>query len=612
MALVIKDRVKESTQTTGVGAYSLAGAEDGFQTFATIGDGNKTYYAVTDGTDWEVGVGTYTASGATLSRTEILSSSNSDAAVDWQAGEKLIFVTQPADKANLLDDSGDATGSSFETHIDLKTTVANKPSHSEGRLFYDKGNGALAFYNDESDITLQIGQEEYIRVYNNTGATVSNGTPVYLVGQSSGFPTIAAAIAGGTFIQSQAVGFATHDIEDATVGYVTTRGLIGDLDTSSLMVGKKVHVGVSGGVQTDSPTYPNHPTEVGICLVSDASNGVIYVDVNHESFQTLRVDGNAHFDAGVIVNGDLTINGTQTITSTNNISLANAWNYFNGGNTITSINFSGTGVDDMTFTGHYKGTASSRTFYVRISDDQSAPDEFEWSLDNFNTIEATGIAITGGDQLLQDGVSVRFNATNGHDLGDTWDGTASPTNVDTGIASNRNTGTSGIGYTHVGFFYDVSTGHWTAFDEYSPEPEATIDTDHESFSYGTFKAEGFYGSLIGNADTATAAEALSTPRNISLSGDVSGSVSFDGSTNVNITATVANDSHTHDTQYVKLGGSTMTGTLGVTEVDFGDWTITESGGSLYFAHSGTNKMKLDSDGNLSVAGYVNAEQGTIS
>jgi hypothetical protein len=106
MALVIKDRVKETTTTTGTGTYTLAGAEVGFQSFSAIGNGNTTYYTVTDGGDWEVGIGTYTASGTTLARTTILSSSNSGSAVDWSAGEKFVFVTQPSSKASFLDASG--------------------------------------------------------------------------------------------------------------------------------------------------------------------------------------------------------------------------------------------------------------------------------------------------------------------------------------------------------------------------------------------------------------------------------------------------------------------------------------------------------------------------
>jgi hypothetical protein len=102
MALVINDRVKETSTTTGTGTFSLAGAETGFETFVSgVGDGNTTYYAIShDGTnEWEVGVGTVTdAATDTLSRDTIISSSNSDAAVNFTAGGKTVFCTLPAKK----------------------------------------------------------------------------------------------------------------------------------------------------------------------------------------------------------------------------------------------------------------------------------------------------------------------------------------------------------------------------------------------------------------------------------------------------------------------------------------------------------------------------------
>jgi len=79
MALVIKDRVKETTSTTGTGTLTLAGAVGGFDAFTEIGDGNTTYYSCTDGTDFEVGIGTYTASGTTLSRDTIFESTSDTA-----------------------------------------------------------------------------------------------------------------------------------------------------------------------------------------------------------------------------------------------------------------------------------------------------------------------------------------------------------------------------------------------------------------------------------------------------------------------------------------------------------------------------------------------------
>jgi hypothetical protein len=101
MALVVKDRVKSSTTTTGTGTITLGAAALGFQAFSVIGDGNTTYYTITDtinGT-WEVGIGTYTASGTTLSRDTVLESSSSGSLVNFAAGSKDVFVAYPAERA---------------------------------------------------------------------------------------------------------------------------------------------------------------------------------------------------------------------------------------------------------------------------------------------------------------------------------------------------------------------------------------------------------------------------------------------------------------------------------------------------------------------------------
>jgi hypothetical protein len=109
MALVISDRVKETTTTTGTGTYSLGGAVTGFETFtANLSNSDTTYYACSDGTDFEVGLGTFTSSGTTLARTTILASSNSNNAVSWSSGTRTIFCTLPAAKAVFLDASGNA------------------------------------------------------------------------------------------------------------------------------------------------------------------------------------------------------------------------------------------------------------------------------------------------------------------------------------------------------------------------------------------------------------------------------------------------------------------------------------------------------------------------
>jgi len=86
MTFVIRDRILVTSTTTGTGTFTLGLATAGYQDFSSIGDGNTTYYTITNGTDWEVGIGTYTSSGTTLARTQVLSSSNSNALVNWAAG----------------------------------------------------------------------------------------------------------------------------------------------------------------------------------------------------------------------------------------------------------------------------------------------------------------------------------------------------------------------------------------------------------------------------------------------------------------------------------------------------------------------------------------------
>jgi hypothetical protein len=114
MALVINDRVKETSTTTGTGTLDLGGAAPDFESFVSgIGTGNTTYYAISQaGTNnWEVGIGTVTdAATDTLSRDTVLSSSNSDNAVNFGAGTKNVFCTQPASKAVYLNAAGDPVG----------------------------------------------------------------------------------------------------------------------------------------------------------------------------------------------------------------------------------------------------------------------------------------------------------------------------------------------------------------------------------------------------------------------------------------------------------------------------------------------------------------------
>jgi hypothetical protein len=107
MALVLADRVKETTTTTGTGTVTLLGAATGFQSFAVIGNANTTYYTIAGQTtsEWEVGIGTYTSAGTLLARTTVLSNSagTQPSALSFSAGPKDVFVTYPANKSVNVD-----------------------------------------------------------------------------------------------------------------------------------------------------------------------------------------------------------------------------------------------------------------------------------------------------------------------------------------------------------------------------------------------------------------------------------------------------------------------------------------------------------------------------
>lgn len=113
MALVVYDRVQETTTTTGTGTITLAGAVAGYQSFAVVGNGNTVYYCITSGTAWEVGLGTYTSSGTTLARTTVLSNSSGTTSPISLTSPSNVFCTYPSEKSVHQDSVGTAYSPQF-------------------------------------------------------------------------------------------------------------------------------------------------------------------------------------------------------------------------------------------------------------------------------------------------------------------------------------------------------------------------------------------------------------------------------------------------------------------------------------------------------------------
>ena len=175
--------------------------------------------------------------------------------------------------ANFSAVSGNLSGIDF-----VSLAEANYPPHQEGRLFYDAENHTLSMYGEEPDISLQIGQEQHLRIRNTNSYTIANGSGVYLTGSQGTHPTVDYAIASGED-SSHVIGLATHNIEPNSFGYITTYGIVRNVDTSAFSDGDELYLSAenSGVLVNVSPIAPNYKSTIGHVIRSHHSNGSILV-----------------------------------------------------------------------------------------------------------------------------------------------------------------------------------------------------------------------------------------------------------------------------------------------------------------------------------------------
>ncbi len=586
MALVVKDRVKESSTTSGTGTLTLAGAVTGFQAFsAALSNGDTTYYAIAELSTgaWEVGLGTYTTSGTTLARTTILDSSNSGSAINLSGAGADVFITQPADKAAYFDAAGDLT-------LNQDPTAALQAATKQ---YVDTIAAAGIHYHDP----VRVEREGNLTAtYNNgtagVGATLTNsGTQAALVIDGVTLNSADRVLVYEQTDQTQNGVYTVTNTGSPSTNWVLTRATDADSygasDPDSLGQGDAFFVqeGAAGAGETyvmnTEGTITFGTTNITFAQFSSAQiysagNGLTLTGVTFAAGAGTGVTVNANDiaigqDVGTsadvtfnTVSADLTGNVTGAVTGNASTAsaLQTARNIALSGAVTGSTSFDGSGNVTITTTATSDPT-------ITLGGDLSGSATLT-NLGNATltaTINANSVAL-GTDTT---GNYVGSGATSGNGISGSVSSEGGTFTVSSN-ATNANTGSTIV-------FRDGSG----------------------NFSAGTITA-----ALSGNATTATSAAALTTARNIAVSGAVTGNANFDGSGNINITTTATSDPTitlggdlSGSATLTNLGNATLTATINANSVALG----TDTTGS-YVQQGATS-------GN-GISGSVNSEAGTFT
>ena len=244
---------------------------------------------------------------------DVAGSTNLNGITDWKVGDWAIYngsVWQKVDNTDAVTSVNGYTGTVVLTYTDVgafpatattgtgnvvlatgatqaNPTISNyenftpttAPAYSEGRVWYDSTEKALAFYNDSSSIAVHVGQDLIVKVINNTGSTIANGSPVYVTGTSSGqtYPNVALAKAD-VAATSAVIGLTNGSIANGATGYVTAQGIIDNVNTGTFTVGQVLYLSPYSAGQLMNTLPPTGITvQVGVVTFVNSSTGHIYV-----------------------------------------------------------------------------------------------------------------------------------------------------------------------------------------------------------------------------------------------------------------------------------------------------------------------------------------------
>ena len=551
MALVIKDRVKQTTTTTGTGTLTLNGTIDGFQTFAAaLSDGDTTYYALLEPStnNWEVGLGTWTEGSSLLARTTILASSNAGSAVNLTAQTE-VFITQPASKAAFFNAAGDlALNRDPQTALQAATkqyvdTIAAAGIHYHPPVRVEHPSNLTATYNNGTA---------------GVGATLTNsGTQAALVLDSITMVSADRVLVGSQTDQTQNGVYTVTDIGSGSTNWVLTRAT--DADSYAVSDGDALGEGDAFFIKEGSTNAGHLDVMTTSGTITFGTTNIVFSEVAETSIYSagngLTLTGTvfaADAGTGVTVNGS-GINIGQAVETTSDV-------------TFNSVAAALTGNVSGNVTGDVTGNADTATAL------ETARNIGGVSFDGTASINLPGVN-TAGNQDTTGNAATATAWETGRTISLTGDVTGSVTGVDgsgnASIAATIAANSVALGTDTTGDYVStVTSGNYLTGGTTGEGSTPTLNVDATP---NNTASKVVARDASGNFSAGTI-----TVSNVTVSGTVDGrDVSVDGTKLDGIATSANNYTHpSHPGDDINIDTGALTGATVISDLDFNVTTDT--------------------------------------
>jgi len=279
-------------------------------------------------------------------------------------------ATFPAEDVSITDAGGYYAGTDVETalqeigaglsafdKIAFDTTAAIEPAY--GEIAWDDTDGTVAIGLKNSNVKLQVGQENVIFAVNKHGSNIANGEVVYVSGSTGDRVEIKKANANAFSAFGGTIGIATEPITSNQTGYITTFGLVRDINTSAFAEGAQLFLGTTDGTLTATkPDFPNGQVSIGWCVRSHATEGIIFVSIQH-----YKLDQAFH-QKNLIMNGGFQVNQRGTSSAISDVTIVRVhdrWYDLVDKNSGTLPTLTRSLVTDVTIDGHLSNVSRLTT-----------------------------------------------------------------------------------------------------------------------------------------------------------------------------------------------------------------------------------------------------------